>query len=134
MHFILKLILETFKLDMVTYVGIASLLAIAILLLLSYIIFVFIMMFKRAKKDAPFEFTLIRKYVWAWIYVFHCFWLSAEIIACWQFTWLTDISFYLPLWIGFIFSGIMAIVMAYPFKLRARHLRNLDRKTAQFKA
>ena len=134
MHFLLKLILESFKLDMVTYVGIASLLAILILLFLSYLIFIVIMMFKRAKRDAHFEFKLIRKYVWAWIYVFHCFWLSAEIIACWQFSWLTDVSYYIPLWIGFIFCGIMAIVMAYPFKVRAKQLRDLDRKTAQFKA
>jgi hypothetical protein len=133
MHFILKLILESFNLDIVTYVGIAALLAIGILLLFSYLIFIFIMVFKKAKKDAPFEFTLIRKNVWAWIYVFNCFWLSAEIIACWQFGWLTDVAYYLPLWTGFIFCAIMAIVKAYYFKTRAKDLKGLGRKTSQFK-
>ena len=134
MHFLINLILDNFNLDDITYVGIASLLGIAIIILLSYIIFIIIIPLKKRKTEDPVLRTMIRKNYWAWIYVFNCFWLSAEIIACWQFNWLWNVKYYIPLWIVFIFSSIAAICLMVPFRKEAKELKNYQEKLLHFKS
>ena len=77
------------------------------------------------KPSREFEYTLVRRNIWAWLFVLNCAWLSAEIVACWHFGWLTMLRQYIPLWVTLVFSAVMAIIMALPFKKRARELKQL---------
>ena len=142
MHYLLRLILENIIENIITniqfsdlaHISINSLIAIVILLIISLIIFlIFRGIFLRLiyGKDIPssqYEYRLMRRHFWAWIYVFNCFWLSGEIFACWHYNWIVGYLKYIPLWIVFIFCAIMAIINAYPLKKKSTELNLLYQK------
>ncbi|GAH36074.1 unnamed protein product [marine sediment metagenome] len=132
MIFLIKYLLKGYDLDVITYVGIAVIIGVLGVLLISYLIFIFFMLFKKRKVNADYEFTLIRRYIWAWIFVFICALLSSEIIAGWQF-WSYVLNDFIILWFLFVFSAILATVMVYPFKKRANDLKKIRSRVSKEK-
>ena len=138
MHYLIHTFLNFFtdvsSMDTITYIGIATLTGMGIVLLFVYILFAILISFVKSKQASEFEHKLKRRRMWAWIYVFVCFWLSAEIIACWQFSWLTHMNDYIPLWFVFVFSAVMSLVHAFVWRRRGAELRSMDKKMMKIRS
>jgi len=126
MHFILDLLnLSHLPLSKPSYISIAVVSGIFILMFFSYLLFVLATTIFNFDKNAHFEYTLVRRRIWAWIYVFNCFWLSGEIIASWQLRWVSDLSYFLIPAMIFIFSAIMSIVAIFPFRKKKKYIEQI---------
>jgi len=136
MHWILNLFLGTVENDIV-HVSAAIILSIFIVLLSHFILFFFFI--KTIKSDdvaieqsnvlskditgESFEYELKRTWLKSFIYLFISFLICAEIIACWQVGWLKGWFYFIPLWVSFLFSTVMAIMKAFQFKKRELFIR-----------
>ncbi|GEM_PF-5674729 len=133
-HTFLNLFTDVSSMDTITYIGIATLTGMGIILLFAYIVFTILISFTKSKQASEFEHKLKRKRIWAWVYVFMCFWMSAEIIASWQFSWLTLVNDYIPLWFVFVFSAVLSLVYAFAWRRRGAELRSMVNKMAKIRA
>lgn len=141
MNYVLRPIFELLSLQKneLFYVIIGSMLTVGFVFLIFLIISYFIIkmgFIKPVKENEYFEYDLRKKYVQAIIFTTLCFLISVEIIVGWKSGSIDSgkMNFYIPyipLWAGFIFSGIMALVYAYPIKRRLNDLRKIEQKINQ---
>lgn len=131
MHWLVKLILYDLlgsqPLSGILYVGAAIIFGIIVWLIAHFIIFSIAAAIFIKQENSHFEYAIRRDWTKA---IIHCFigcLLSAEIVACYQLGLLSNLTYYIPLWVVFLFICTLALIRSAPFRKRAALIRKLNR-------